>query len=461
MSLESDHLRRERSAENLYQHAREALRGGERERARQLLLQAVEYDRDHSDAWLWLSATTDDPQEQKIYLEWAIAANPANAAAKRGLGLLTGQIKAADLAPAAGAPQPEAAQAPAPAEVERTFTCPQCGGALRYEPGTGGLRCAHCGYAEPVAAVALAGGEQVLDFALPTVQSQRWAVGERLVKCAQCGASTVAPPGQKSEQCPFCGAAALIAAAEEAELLPPQGLIPMGYDAAGAEAAMTAWLKGGWLMPDDLAQLARNRRLQPVYVPFWCFNASVSARWRARVAEGSGRTRRWVPRTGERTFFFTDFLQPGTGSLPEKLLRQADPFDLKKLVAYSPSFLAGWPAGTYDVSLAQASLQAREGMLDQARRQLFVKAALGQDVTDLQITGSDFTGQTYRLVLLPLWVGAYSYRKVPYRVLVNGQTGKVAGDRPVDWVKVWLIVLAVAALLAPVVIWVVLRLLRP
>lgn len=444
MSFDRDGLRRANSAESLFQHGRMAVKNGERERGRQLLLQAVDYDRNHSEAWLWLSATTDDPQEQKSYLEWAIAADPANAAAKRGLGLLTGKINKADLVPeGAAVPAPEASTtAPAPTVVERTFECPQCGAALVFEAGAGRLQCGHCNHAETIEARSALGQELVLDFALPTVQSQRWAVGHRRFTCGQCGASTVVDPGSTSERCPFCGAPALLAAAEDADMLPPQGLIPMGRPAATISADLGRWLKQGFFIPDDLAQVARHQRLQPVYVPYWSFNATLTARWKARVAVGSGRSRRWEWRNGERIFFYTHHLQPGTRSLPPDLLRQAGPFDMQKLVEYQPAYLAGWPAGSYDVSLAQASLEGREAMLKDAAKQLQFKAAPGEDVSELSVTSSDFTGMTFQHVLLPLWVGAYQYRQRPYRVLVNGQTGKVAGDRPTDWVKVALLVLA-------------------
>ncbi len=446
MSFERDHERRANSADDLYQHARTALRNGERARGRELLLRAVDYDRNHSEAWLWLSATTDDPKEQQGYLEWAIAADPANTAAKRGLGLLLGKINQADLLPEGAAVPPHVAPAaPALAAVERTFECPKCGAALAFEAGAGRLLCGHCGHSAPVESKSALGQEQVLDFTLPTVQSQRWAVGDRLFKCTQCGANTVLAPGRSSAGCPFCGAQALLAEAAEADLLPPQGIIPMGQPAATVSAALGRWLKQGFFIPDDLSSLERDQRLQPVYVPFWSFNATLNARWRARVAVSAGRSRRWEWRTGERIFFYTHHLMPGTRSLPAKLLRQAEPFEMEKVLEYDPAFLAGWPAGSYDVSLAQASLEGRESMLKEAGRQLQFKAAPGQDVTDLTVTSSDFTGQTFQLVLLPLWVGAYQYQKKSYRVLVNGQTGKVAGERPVDKVKVAL--LAVAGLI--------------
>ena len=55
---------------------------------------------------------------------------------------------------------------------------------------------------------------------------------------------------------------------------------------------------------------------------------------------------------------------------------------------------------------------------------------------NFQITGHDFTGETFRLALLPVWLGAYHYGGKVFQVLINGQTGKVAGDKPVDQVKV-------------------------
>ncbi len=153
-----------------------------------------------------------------------------------------------------------------------------------------------------------------------------------------------------------------------------------------------------------------------------------------------------------------DALRNGERERGRDLLRQAGPFEMDKVLEYQPAFLAGWPAGSYDVSLAQASLEGRASMHKEAGRQLQFKAAPGQDVTDLSVTSSDFTGQTFQLVLLPLWVGAYQYQKQSYRVLVNGQTGKVAGERPVDKVKIALLALAgLIVVAAGLALWAVLR----
>ena len=450
MSEDHDGDHRRAAAKDLVRNGRAAIKAGERDRARQLLLQATEYDRDNSDAWLWLSATTDDQTEQKQYLEWAVAANPANSAAVRGLGIITGKIKPADLVPQGQSVTPHTPhtpEQPEPANAAQTFTCPQCGGRLRFDPHNQDLRCDNCGFKRGVESTPAPGPEMVVDFSLPTRQGQTWAVAERLFTCQQCGGHTVLSPGQTSNTCPFCGSAALVAAADDADLIAPHALIPMKQTAVEIAERVLTWLGRDFFAPDDLAKLARNNRLYPVYVPFWRFSLTATLIWRAQTS--SGRDKRWKWEDGETTFFFDDFLQPGARALPSNVLSAIGPFDLKGLVRFQPEFLAGWPAGSYDVPLAQASLDTRTAVVRDASKQLWSKALPGAHIATLQVLRPEYSSQTFQLVLLPVWVGAYKYRDKIYRVLVNGQTGKVAGDRPADRLKVVLLIALIAAVLVP------------
>jgi VIT1/CCC1 family predicted Fe2+/Mn2+ transporter len=58
----------------------------------------------------------------------------------------------------------------------------------------------------------------------------------------------------------------------------------------------------------------------------------------------------------------------------------------------------------------------------------------------------DFGDECWRYILVPAYVAAYNYRGKPHQVMVNGQTGAIAGQRPVDWTKVGL---AMGGALAP------------
>ncbi|MFW5714305.1 MAG: hypothetical protein ACOCYU_06505, partial [Brevefilum sp.] len=59
---------------------------------------------------------------------------------------------------------------------------------------------------------------------------------------------------------------------------------------------------------------------------------------------------------------------------------------------------------------------------------------------------ADFADESWRYILLPVYLSTYKYEDKTYQLMINGQTGAVAGQKPVAWWKVWLVI---AALLFP------------
>jgi hypothetical protein len=241
-----------------------------------------------------------------------------------------------------------------------------------------------------------------------------------------------------------------VAAADDTELIAPQAVMPMRETAVSITDRVRAWLGRDFFAPDDLGQLARDSRLAPVYIPFWRFSLTVTLFWRAQTAQG--RQQQWRWEDGETTLCYEDFLQPGLRALPADLLSRIGPFDLSQLMEYKPEYLAGWPAGSYDVSLAQASLDMRAAVVRDGSKKLWSKAMPGRHIAQLQVLRPEYSGQTFQLALLPVWIGTYNYRGKIYRVLVNGQNGKVAGDRPADQLKVALAILCLVAALIPLAV---------
>jgi hypothetical protein len=56
---------------------------------------------------------------------------------------------------------------------------------------------------------------------------------------------------------------------------------------------------------------------------------------------------------------------------------------------------------------------------------------------------TDYSGQTFKHVLLPVWILAYTYGSERYQLVVNGYTGAIAGKHPISWVKIMLLILAI------------------
>jgi hypothetical protein len=135
---------------------------------------------------------------------------------------------------------------------------------------------------------------------------------------------------------------------------------------------------------------------------------------------------------------------PGTARLSNVILQKLYPFRLEELLPYSPDFLAGWRAQTYDIHLKNAWELGKNVMREKAKNACYGDIA-SPHVRNFSMT-ADFHDEVWRYALLPVYVAAYSFGQQTYQMMVNGQTGKVAGQKPVAWWKVWV---AIAACLTP------------
>jgi hypothetical protein len=83
--IKSEIKANEREAAQLFVRGVAAARGGQRRLAAVLLSRVVQLDPQHEMGWLWLSGVLDDPQEIAFCLRSALAINPHNERAQRGL----------------------------------------------------------------------------------------------------------------------------------------------------------------------------------------------------------------------------------------------------------------------------------------------------------------------------------------------------------------------------------------
>jgi hypothetical protein len=59
-----------------------------------------------------------------------------------------------------------------------------------------------------------------------------------------------------------------------------------------------------------------------------------------------------------------------------------------------------------------------------------------------------FSGQTFKHILVPVWLLSYLYGTKSYQVVVNGATGRMAGEYPKSaWKIAFLVLLALIAFL--------------
>ena len=121
---------------------------------------------------------------------------------------------------------------------------------------------------------------------------------------------------------------------------------------------------------------------------------------------------------------------------------EVEPFPTEMLVPFDAGYLSGWTVERYQIDLVAAAERSRQQM-EAAMREMCGQQVPGDTYRNLVVNAS-FSNQTFKHILAPLWLMTYVYNGTSCQVLVNGVTGKTAGSRPWSWIKVTLLVLALA-----------------
>jgi len=276
----------------------------------------------------------------------------------------------------------------------------------------------------------------------------------RAVDCPNCGARVDMSSDIHAAECPFC-ATPVVTDTGTHRQIKPHALLPFALPEKAAHAAMTKWLGRLWFAPNGLREYAsKGRKMQGIYVPFWTYDADTKSAYsgergtvyyESRTVTRNGETKtervqkiRWRPKSGRVARFFDDILVLGSKSLPKDYTDSLEPWDLSALEPYRPDFLAGFRAEGYTVELTEGYQEARVRMDRQIERD--IKFDIGGDRQRIHDVKTQVSDITFKHILLPVWLAAYKYRGKTYRFVVNGQTGRVQGERP--W-SAWKIAFAV------------------
>jgi hypothetical protein len=285
-----------------------------------------------------------------------------------------------------------------------------------------------------------------------------WAAEKTSVKCQSCQAITVFDPSRASQRCDFCGSSALIPLEQSKPPIRPESLLEFKLAETQVRDKVREWYGSRWWAPNALKSRALTDTVHGLYIPYWTFDAQVHADWTAESgyhyyeteyytdSDGKQQSRqvqrtRWEPSSGSLDHFFDDELVPASKGVQTDLLRKIEPFptttDLKP---YEPGYLSGWVVEQYQIDLGAAAQNSRQ-IMDQKLEQMCGSQVPGDTYRDLQVA-ANYSGQTYKHVLVPIWVLAYTYGSQSYQVVVNGYTGSMAGKYPLSWIKITLAILA-------------------
>ncbi len=355
--------------------------------------------------------------------------------------------------------QPDPSAQPASADAVATardkYHCPACGAEAHWNPAKDALVCPYCGAVSP-ATLQTRGAQTVivehdLVAALRGVPdtARGWQAAKTQVRCQSCQAISVFDADKVGERCEFCGSASLVPYEQVKDAFRPESLLPLRIPESQARELVRRWYARLWFAPNRFGRKALTDTVKGVYVPYWTFDAKVDAEWTAEsgryyfVTENGKQERRvqWSPASGSLSHVFDDELVCASRGVDPGLLRGVEPFPSDALVPYDPGYLAGWVVERYQIDLVAGAQRSRQQM-DAELRELCAAEVPGDTQRDLSLRAA-YRDLTFKHILAPVWLMAYTYRGKAYQVVVNGVTGQIAGARPWSWVKIAFLALAI------------------
>lgn len=336
------------------------------------------------------------------------------------------------------------------------YKCPACTGPLHFVGASGKLECDYCGNSYEVneiearlkvqneqAAAAAASANSRWDMGSLTEEWGGENQGMKVYDCPSCGAELICDATTAATCCPYCGNQAVVPG-QFSGSLKPEYVIPFKTDKEQAKSALLAHYKGKWLLPKSFVSGNHIEDIQGVYVPFWMFDCEVSGHM--EYAASSSTTNRTgnkeitttkhyeVKRSG--TLSFAKVPVDASTKMPDGHMDSIEPYDYRELKKFSMAYMPGFLADKYDVE-AQKCGERMQERCSKTFEEEIGKTVTGYDETSLRHKSISVKKGAVHYAMLPVWLLATKWNNQNFLFAMNGQSGKLVGDLPMDQGKFW------------------------
>ena len=330
--------------------------------------------------------------------------------------------------------------------VLQEFKCPCCDGAIEFDSGSQKMKCPFCDTEFEVETLVSYNEELKQDkedeLFWESPAGQNWAedekTGLRSYVCTACAGEIIADATTGATSCPYCDNPVVMNQQFAGELKPDL-VIPFKLDKKAAKAALKRHYSGKRLLPKVFKDENHINEIKGVYVPFWLFEADADAHIRYKAT----RVRSWsdsnynytetqyysVIRAGNLGFNWVPV--DGSTKMEDALMESIEPFRVDEAVDFNSAYLAGYLADKYDVSSQQSEERANNRVRNTTEG-AFANTVKGFTTVTPTATNIQLKNGKAQYALYPVWLLNTTWKDKKYTFAMNGQTGKMAGDLPMD-----------------------------
>lgn len=351
--------------------------------------------------------------------------------------------------------------------VMMEYKCPFCGGAMEFDSTIQKMKCPYCDSEMTVEEFQRQQkqSETVQDSTAEksgwqAASDGQWSAGEtdgmRVYACESCGGEIVADETTGATSCPFCGNR-VVMKGQFAGDLKPDCIIPFQMDKKAAKNAYYQHLKGKPFLPKPFKDKNHIDEIKGVYVPFWLYSAETNTSvvfhadrlriWESGDTEYTEHSEYQVERSGRNRFEHLPV--DGSRKMDDALMESIEPYDFSGAVPFEPAYMAGYLADRYDMDQNEQFSRATE-RINRSAEQALAQTVEGYNSVSVSSSQVDILNASYLYALYPVWILNTTWQNSKYIFAMNGQTGKMVGDLPVDKQAFWKYVIIRAAIITAI-----------
>lgn len=352
------------------------------------------------------------------------------------------------------------------AEQITNYKCPTCSGPLHFAAKSGMMECEYCDskfsvqeiekhYAEANAAAVVA--KKDADNAPKS--DNEWAVtdehwngeGMKAYGCPSCGATLVCDENMAASSCPYCGNPTVVPG-QFTDMLKPDFVLPFKLEKDAALEALKKHYGKRYLLPQAFKNANHLAEIKGVYVPFWLYDGHSSGdcvyeavkEEKKRQGQEEIITKKYYHVERKGTLEFKKIPADASTKMDDSLMDSIEPYNYDDLKPFSKAYLTGYLADKYDVSAKDDAKRAIE-RAKQSTKDALYKDVKGYTSVSAKKENVHVTQGKAYYAMLPVWLLTTRWNNQSYTFAMNGQTGKLVGDLPVNKAKSWITILAVLA----------------
>lgn len=332
-----------------------------------------------------------------------------------------------------------------------SYKCPNCGGELKFDPGTQKFECEYC--MSYFTQEELDASNSRMDEEKESEREETRGQGEAkgvIYSCPSCGAEIVTDETTAATFCYYCHNPVVFQGRVSGDFLPDR-ILPFQIDKKKAEQSFLEYVHKKKFVPRAFFCKEQIEKLSGVYFPYWICDGkaegSMSAKatkvrvWRAGDLEYTETKFYQVERAG--TLNFSEITKNALRKANRELVEGVQPFPLETCKSFSMGYLSGFQAQKRDQEQEEFQRIMEDEIKGYSKNMLRDSisgyATVNPERLDVRIRDLEWS-----YVLLPVWTVTYKGKNGQiYYYAMNGATGKVCGKLPVDYGKVAFLFLAV------------------